>query len=303
MKPTDQINSKLNEQSPPDNYIPLTVTHYPDLSQAVLKAKDCRFYDCWLILREEYKSQGFCSKEEAAILLSHQLNIEKQSAHNILNDGDGLFWHLAVKKGDIKPSVWLKSVLKICKHYNIPRVHSSVIIDLRQRWSTQERRAGIYEASVVKTTKTKAIPVSRETIEKRTGVSKTTQLRYEKKWHAEKEFNYMVCCDLEGLTEEEEYSRILDFTNDIDGEYRVKTIFGRKTLIKQIPNLFFDNKFEYGNKSTLKRLNKALRKTGETIASVLDRERIHPYVDSKSQTLYRKIKIWTGKITLNFLPA
>lgn len=302
MKPSDQINSKLDEQSPPDNYIPLTVTHYPELSQAVLKEEDCRFYDCWLILREVYRYQGHCRKGEAAILLSQQLNIKKQSAHNILSDGDGLFWHLAIKKGDTKPSVWLKSIVKICKHYDIPRVNSSVAIDLKQRWSTQERRAGIYEAAIIKTTKAKAVPISRGTIEKRTGVSKTTQLRYETKWHADKEFNFMICCELEGLTKEEEYSRILDFTTNLGGEYRVQKINGKKVLIKQIPNLYFDNKFEYGNKSALKRLKKAL-KPDNMIVSALEQERLHPYADSKSQTLFGKIKIWTGKIMLNFLPA
>lgn len=298
MNKPNKNNSILHEHPTPDKCV--LITDYPEISQQALLHKHTRYYDVWLILREEYRYQGCCTKAQAAHLISSQFDITKWSAYRIIRDGDGIFWNLNPKHGEAKSTIWLVSIEKVCRRYGITKCRQSVIIDLRDRHSVQERRAGIYEAAIVKQPVSKAIPISRDNITKRTGVSRSTQLNYEKKWKAEKEYNYMICCELDGLTEEQQYSRILDFTDNIHGEYQVREIQGEKLLIKQIPNLYIDSMFEYGEKSALKRLNKSLRDTDDTIASAITQERVHPYVDSTYQTIFKNLNLWSGQVTLNY---
>lgn len=298
MNKPNKNNSIQNENSTPDECV--LITDYPEIAQRALLHKHTRYYDVWLILRETYKYQGHCTKAQAASLIASQFNIRKWSAYRIIRDGDGIFWNLNPKHGEVKSHIWLVSIEKVCRRYNIDRCRQSVVIDLRDRHSIQERRAGIYEAAIIKRPISKTIPISRENITKRTGVSRSTQLNYEKKWKAEKQYNFMTVCDLSEMTEEQQYSRILDFTNDIHGEYQVREINGNKLLIKQIPNLYIDPMFEYGEKAALNRLNKSLRNPNDMIAIGKSEERVHPYVDSTYQTIFENMNLWSGKVTLNF---
>ncbi len=298
MNKPNKNNSILHEHLARNKCV--LVTDYPAISEQALLNKHARYYDVWLILRETYKHQGNCSKAQAASLIASQFNIRKWSAYRIIRDGDGIFWNLNPKNGEVKSHIWIVSIEKVCRRYNIDKCRQSVVIDLRGRESVQERRAGIYEAAIVKQPTSKAIPVSRDNITKRTGVSRSTQLNYEKKWKAEKQYNYMVCCELDGLTEEQQYSRILDFTDNIHGEYQVREIHGRKLLIKQIPNMYIDPMFEWGEKSALNRLNKTLRNPNDKIAIGKSQERVHPYVDSTYQTIFKNLNLWSGKVTLNY---
>lgn len=298
MNKPNNNNSIQHENSTPDKCV--LVTDYPAISEQALLHKHTRYYDVWLCLREVYKHQGNCSLAQGMHLITSQFDITNSAAYKIIREGNGIFWNLNPKHEEVKSTIWIVSIEKVCRRYGITKCRQSVIIDLRDRHSVQERRAGIYEAAIVKQPVSKAIPVSRDNITKRTGVSKSTQLNYEKRWKAEKQYNYMVVCELDGLTEEQQYSRILDFTDNIHGEYQVREIHGKKLLIKQIPNLYFDMMFEYGEKSALKRLNKSLRDTDDTIASAITQERVHPYVDSTYQTIVGKMNLWSGKVTLNY---
>ena len=152
----------------------------PDLSAAAFKSKRDKELAMWHCLRSlNVTASGYISLDEALEGLTGTFGYSQSTAYRILNKGESQFWQrIDAKRGCVIKIYGIKiiclmfgtSLLDTARFYDVPADKFTTLKDRRLAlWQSIHKPKGV-----------KANPISRQSIEVKTGVQKRQQIRYDK---------------------------------------------------------------------------------------------------------------------------
>lgn len=285
-------------------YKPMGVySSIPILNEAVLRTKKltnelAAFY----IIRtyiSDYRSSHVFSQKQFLNIVSNYLGCSPQQVYSILKNGNAIFWNMVLGKNGDK-QVHIIGAKATLSHFSIlPEPEFVKRIEMRSypisslKGKVTQRRAHFYKTTICNNNATPQLepltddprinkikyiqhsnekkfnrssskPISRETITKRTNVSKQTQLKYEEVCKKDKnnrlwkQFNISILMELtndqydelkkgkSNLSREEKnalYKKVYSLTHGeaLGKAFRVKVIDRKLYLIRQLSNSYADD--------------------------------------------------------------
>lgn len=179
------------------NAIPgdLTLRLIPDISAAALRSHQSKELAVWYILRSidqaVFGGSGVIDKDYATRALVTRFGYSSRSASRHLSAGEGVFWESYFCHSHIRLSI--RGLRVVCKHLgtNLETDRHFRKIPGELFNTPSKRKAQIY-ASCHKPASVVANPITRQSITKYTGLTKSTQRRLERIAHVRRVPHYAM---------------------------------------------------------------------------------------------------------------
>lgn len=196
---------------------------YTGIAQAAKKQGYISAYRAWLAMKSIDPGHGWILYKEAVKILCDILNIKKPRARQLLRQFDDQWWKIQ------RDRVWLKGKTKLVDFLDIDLDGEKVLIDIENLHTLSKFNAALFGSFYAKNPKT----ISRARLKQIWGVSKTTQIRYEKKAQITKRptFSYTECDSKNVHRIELRENKYGQWWEDINGD-------GIKELVRQRPNQY-----------------------------------------------------------------
>ena len=186
-----QVNSDPSEKQASEFSLDGRVRLYPDIAIALLKQGQTAVGRVWLLLRHiDQDGQGWVSIEQARHLLTQRGSplrvVGWRRLRQILQAGQGIFW----VRGESR--IWLRSVSRIAESLGVARLSlQPVLLPLSALLSGIGDVNAHFYASFHSGRKS-SMPISRETLERITGLAARQQREYESITGVHKQRNFAV---------------------------------------------------------------------------------------------------------------
>jgi hypothetical protein len=155
------------------------VISYPSLYVSARKQRRGGTYETWIMLRSTPGvGKGWTSVSDALDWITGQFGISRKTAQGRLRSDDGTFWTVDHKHARI----WMRSVQSVWEAIDGTPLSAPQRIPISEFQGTAKRRSQLHTAWLAcrrqRDGRTK--PMAHETIRRKTGISPTTQRRYQK---------------------------------------------------------------------------------------------------------------------------
>jgi len=177
---------RQGQQKPADTQV---IRLVPQLNTAALSARPRQDKQLmlWYILRsiDSDTGRGVLKIDMAIEILMDQYGYQRQTARKHLAAGDGVYWHIHHSTRNGQTYIIINSLLKVAVHLGADITRKTHFIEvevseLPDSSHTQERRAILYNTGAYRPFEVRRNdPISRQSLERKTGVNTRTQQRYD----------------------------------------------------------------------------------------------------------------------------
>jgi hypothetical protein len=209
----------------------------PDVSAAALRHNRTRQTALWYILRALNRSgSGFIDRELVVDSLIQRFNYARSTAVHSLRSGDGTFWqtHMVGERERIK----IYGLLQVAMYLRTGITDQHFREVPSSEFDTFGKRTAQIYASIHKPTESHSNPLSRAAITAFTGLTKMTQLRYEKVARVHRIQNYGVVKWDDHVQPErvevEGKNRTYEVNKRLPNSYRTRQQPGSRGMLKKM---------------------------------------------------------------------
>lgn len=165
---------------------PAALKVIPGLNCAVLKAKQPQYLFLWYCLRSANTAgAGVLDMESAIDMLESDYGYLRKTAYKHITGGQGVFWRIHHSTRQERSFIILASLAKVAAHFkaNISKREHFILVPLSElppSGKVQARRAMLYNTAAYRPfLQHRNDPISRKSLEEKTGVQARTQRRYD----------------------------------------------------------------------------------------------------------------------------
>lgn len=242
---------------------------HSQLCQIATETKNQNLYWLWQILRHHLIYRNSFTQDEAIELGCRYLDLSENRVWLLFREGDRKYWEInTVYRGDNKGEnrIFPYTAQQITLKHGVLPAGSTFKFNVKkiQGKSLEERNAMLYKFAVVqKEDRKKRIPISRKSISKRLGITKTTQRRWEKIAKIKSQPNFALVAEakkktlsnlkadtadkiLENISQSETKESTVNYKecdlsahkNSKKAKYSYQVIKGVRGVFRQLPNVY-----------------------------------------------------------------
>ncbi len=170
-----------------------SVRLYPQFCQETLKADKDKEYSLWSVLRaHDSWGQGRLDQSRTVNHLTEEGVYSRRSLYRLLKSGEGIFWGIdpTIKGGAIR----MHGLQAVADYFDLPHLSSPQEVPIKKFKTLGKRRAWVYSVGNCKPVDSPAFsnPISRLSIQDKTGIEKRQQTRYEKRVEVKRRAAFMA---------------------------------------------------------------------------------------------------------------